>query len=582
MKRVVHARTQRILAVVVLGLGLGYVGLSYWAFLHAGWSGLSVTPPPASEITNVAAGSAAARFGIVPRDRLNLAHMPVASRYYQLGTLPLAGTPLTMAVVHRGAERTVRFAAQHFPSDPISPWKRAIAAVLLLLSGILLLLRPQRATWAFMAYAVITTVSLCNQYLPYPAALGVFAIQRLSSPLAVVALLYFAIWFLHGEERPWHKPLANSVLTLGLAYSAVNLLAVFTLLDLRPLRLPGALPKLWEVGLSMITLLVLIEAYVTGRRVARQKIAWVVSALAFALIFYDIVPNFFDISFTADKTLVFFLLYALWSISPLLVAGALLYAMTQYRVVNVRFALSRALVYGLTTGLIVGIFAFVEWASGRMFEGTNVAAYAGLFAAILIGFAANSLHRRVDHLVDSTFFRRQYLAADRLRHVAASLLHTDAEPTIVKFLVQEPARVLDLASSALFLAAGDDASLTRTGSLGWSESHLRSIERIDEIIPQLRAGTAPLVLEDLHWHSSDLPDGVAAPLVAIPLKARGDLFGVVFYGAHTDGSALNSEERELLALLALNAASAYDHIEATRARAEIADLRLRLQMASGS
>jgi len=111
---------------------------------------------------------------------------------------------------------------------------------------------------------------------------------------------------------------------------------------------------------------------------------------------------------------------------------------------------------------------------------------------------------------------------------------------------------------------------------------LRLIERTDEIIPQLRAATAPLLLEDAHWHARDLPEGVAAPLVAMPLKARGDLFGVVFYGAHTDGSALNSEERELLSLLAFNAASAYDHIEATRARQEIADLRLRLQTITGS
>jgi len=202
-----------------------------------------------------------------------------------------------------------------------------------------------------------------------------------------------------------------------------------------------------------------------------------------------------------------------------------------------------------------------------------------LLAAVLIGFAVNSLHGRVDRIVDAVFFRQQHLAADRLRHIAASLLHTDSEATIAKFLVDEPFRTLDLASSALFLTGPGDGAFVRIGSEGWSDAALGRIERTDEIVPQLRAATAPLLMDRLHWREGELPQGLAAPMIAIPLRARGDLFGVALYGAHTNGAALNSEERDLLAMLAFNAASAYDHIEAARARAEIADLRLRLQTA---
>jgi hypothetical protein len=308
----------------------------------------------------------------------------------------------------------------------------------------------------------------------------------------------------------------------------------------------------------------------------------VVAALAFALVFDNIVPQFFDLTARAHAATLFLVLYGLLTISPLVVAAALLYAMTQYRVVDLRFAMSRALVYGTTTAFLVGIFALVEWGAGRLFEGTNVAAYAGLFAALLIAFAANWLHRHADQLIDALFFRRARQAADRLRHVAASLLYTDTESTIVTFLVDEPVKTLDLASAALFLATREKEPFERVGDRGWSQAELSAIDLSDEIVPQLRAETKPLGVPELHWRADELPHGIAAPVLAIGLKARGDLFGVVFYGAHTDGAAINSDERELLATLAFNAASAYAQIEVARARAEISELHLRLQLAGES
>ncbi len=58
------------------------------------------------------------------------------------------------------------------------------------------------------------------------------------------------------------------------------------------------------------------------------------------------------------------------------------------------------------------------------------------------------------------------------------------------------------------------------------------------------------------------------------MKARGELFAIVLYGAHTDGTHLTNEERELLTLLTANAAAAFDHIEVVRARRELETLRL--------
>ena len=97
-------------------------------------------------------------------------------------------------------------------------------------------------------------------------------------------------------------------------------------------------------------------------------------------------------------------------------------------------------------------------------------------------------------------------------------------------------------------------------------------------MPQLRAASSPLWLRDIEWHPAEMPAGAAEALVALPIKARADLFGIVLYGGHTNGATINAEERDLLATLVSSAASAYDHIEASRVRAEMQLLSMQVEV----
>jgi hypothetical protein len=60
---------------------------------------------------------------------------------------------------------------------------------------------------------------------------------------------------------------------------------------------------------------------------------------------------------------------------------------------------------------------------------------------------------------------------------------------------------------------------------------------------------------------------------------RGTVFGFVFYGDRNDGAAFTQQERDLLATIAASAATAYDHIDADRARARISALEERMRQA---
>lgn len=569
MSHRVSIRAQRVLACLITVVGLVYAGVSLFGVLHR--SAIGLETDQSGTVLRVAPNGAAARAGVVVGDRVDLARTDEATRFYLTSRdQEPEGTVVTLPIGHNGVSHVYRLVAGTQSGDPISLWKRPISALLIITAGVLVFLRPQRATWAFLGYALVSTVSLDNLYLPYPWVIGATDVQVFTKNVPASLLVLFAIWFLSAEPRRWHTPLTVAVLVYAVA-SGVQ----FTLDSSRVSTSVafGSATELLDILVSLVTIGVLVETFWRGRPENRQRVAWVIAAFTFAIIFEIVVPDFVDLSAGASFSPAFFIGYTGWSISPLVVAAAILYSLTRYRVVDLRIAISRAVVYSVTTFVIVLVFALIEWAASKLFEGSNVTTYAAVVAVLLIGFASNSLHKRVDHVIDAVFFAKLKAAERRLRHLAASLLHTDSEQTVVKFLIDEPARALDLISAALFLESGGGEGYARVASVGWNADQTTVIARTDEIVPQMRAAEGALAASTLTWTDEHLPRGVEAPLIAIPLKARGDLFGIALYGGHTDGALLNDDECAMLDHLAQNAAAAYDHIEATRTRKEIERLQ---------
>jgi hypothetical protein len=575
----------RALVGVLLVLALLFIASSSWGLINRG--SLGFTADADGKIVSVAPATDASRAGLHPGDRIVADQTPIATRVLSFGGMYVAGTTLSYAVKREGAARIVPVVVDPvtIQSDPlsfaISFAKRPVAALLCLLAGVLVLLRPQRATWALLCYSLLNTVYTCNQYWPFPWQAGWIVASAAAQPLIGAALLYFAVAFLHDDSRPWHRA-AVSVATIGsvlfsLWLVVANLQAAF---GSGAVGLNGldAVGTVWIVVETLVTIAILVETYLTGRRVRRQRIAWVVVGIAFAVVFQLLVPSFVgeDTAAVAHSA-VSWTAYLMSIVSPLAVCSAVVYAMTQYRVVDLRFTLNRALVYTATTTLLVALFALVEWATSRIFESSRIEVVASILAALLVGFTLNAFHKRIDDLVDVLFFRRERHSAERLKHLAASLQYADDEGTVGRFIVEEPMQLLDLASAALFVCQ-ENGSFRLGGNSGWDGHASATIERTDPLIPQLRAATAPLWLKDFDWHPSGVPTGAAEPLYALPIKARADLFGIVFYGGHSNGATLNVDERALLATLVSSAASAFDHIEASNARAEMRRLVVEVEV----
>jgi GAF domain-containing protein len=207
-----------------------------------------------------------------------------------------------------------------------------------------------------------------------------------------------------------------------------------------------------------------------------------------------------------------------------------------------------------------------------MFESTNANLYAGLASAIFIGFSIHALNERADGLVDRLLFKKELAAEARLRQFAAALLYANSESTVSDVLVNEPVSTLGLSSCALFVFSAERNAYVRTSAIGWPEEAIDDIACDAPAVALLHSTTEGLDPKMLGL--TGVPAGIQEPAYALPVKARGELFAIVLYGAHTDGTHLTNEERELLTLLTANAAAAFDHIEVVRARRELETLRL--------
>jgi hypothetical protein len=403
-------------------------------------------------------------------------------------------------------------------------------------------------------------------------------------PLAQLMILIFA-------QRLYGRPSRRGS---WFFYSAVALSLIVFVAWVDPIvwivfqrfGLPGPTQLLMSVSdVLLLSIVIAGLAYIASGAtlLERGRVTWVVAGIALSPILdltWAIANTVSTLIGDSSATLVY---VQHWTdvLGPWFgLAGSIfvVYGFLSQRVVDFRFAIGRAAVYGTVTALLLLCFGVLEWWAEQVFESTRPAIYVSLFAALLIGFTLNALHGRVEGFLNSLFFREQRRAEDALRRATHALANTSSEKTLIEFLVDEPVRALGLTSAALFLAREEGGEFERTAAHGWSRDESESIDPEDPLIVELRAELAPVVLDGRPRAETILPGGAKAPSLVVPLMMRGEVFGFVFYGPRSNGLLLSADERALLEAVARGAAAAYDHIDAQRSRARIAELEAKLAL----
>jgi hypothetical protein len=508
--------------------------------------GYDVTP--GGRITDVVEGMPAARAGLQAGDQIDVERLSLHDRRF-VGQLAVAprGETVTFHVTRGKAGRDVTLTAVPFPrtlADNVTDVVVvAFALAFIAIGATLLLLRPSVLTWSFFIFACGTgAVSVSLQQVTSDAAFFIInALQSLQEVVVGPAAIVFAMLF--PRTQPSRGEVAAIwILTFAfVSLAALDLVAGFSATTGSTLFMPqfadvvASINNVAEPLCYVAAVIIFVVNYVRSNSAQRKRMQWVALGFALGSGLLQVVTIFQGFM---SITPPIWLLNSLQCFN-ILVPISVAYAILKHRVIDVRFFVSRALVYGAITTAAVATLALLEFFVARSIEARNLGLIVEVGGAVAIGVGIKSMHGTIDRAVDRFVFRSVHLAEQHLQRVGSALMFAQSTTAIDRTVAEEAMRALDLDSVRV----------------------VREFDPDDSLVMQLHAQGEPIE------HSDHL---------YIPMLLRHQLLGYAVFGHHRNGAAIDPNEREILMHLTRQAAVAYDHVISEERTAENERLRAEL------
>ena len=446
-----------------------------------------------------------------------------------------------------------------YGSIPVAAARLCVFVLFLLVGIALVMARPGPLTWIFFAYCLGSVPSYSASLLytvqsPLAYALN-FDITSFATSIAVAFILLFAL--VVPDDRP---PAGWRRVAYWTAWAGTIAFAAFTMFSFvrTDLVFSSDLTNGIDEVLTAVTVLIVIARLFAAHGAERSRFAWAAFAIIAGVIANDVRNVLSSGSFSAIGTLSGLLTVVM----PL----ALMYAILKRHVIDVRFVISRTVVYAAITTLVVGIIGVVDWATSAYLAQARVAMALDALVTIGLGFALHRTYRWIEHAVDFVLYRKKHEAETYLNRLARTLLRANREETIDRALVHDPFETLDLSMSALFRAEGTSFALCCAA--GWENADVPTIECEHDLVRFLVTERTRLKLRGLRKHvAAHFTERGAAPAVVIPIFQGEDLTAFVAYGIHRDGTDLDPDEIDTLEHLCDTASQAYTRVENLRYRA---------------
>jgi hypothetical protein len=530
-------------------------------------------------VHNVAPHGAAARAGLRIGDTIDVMRLAPDDRKPYRSTRaafsPHAGEPLALPIVRDGRRTTLHLVSQAQHLDALNSALlvlRTLSALVFVAVGAgLVLMRPSVMTWAFYLYCIGTepgSVLSFIVYLPRPwATIQAIAVTA-AGDLALLGALSFAIRFPNEATSLLRRRVEIAAAIVITTFAATEAIGDY-LSGAKGMRMQHVFDVTYIVSI-VFTAMIYLTFFVTYMRAHmsdRERIRYVIAGFTVALasqLGETLVQNVGHSPFWIASVL---------DLMGVIVPIAVAYAVIRHRVMDVSFVVSRTIVYGILTGFVFIVYSIIDWVCTSYVSSTGVENAAQVIASVAIGFSLSKLQNVTDRFVDRLFFRQRYDAEAEIRRLTAALPHTDTMDEVVRALVHDASKALKLSSAAVFLRSEATGELyERADACGWDGVTVERLFSDEQIVGKLARTGRLTTIGDLDLDGCALPEGIARPVLGLPIVAHEALAAVVLYGQHTSGATLDPEEQTMLDRLADAAAAAYDHIEALRLREEITAL----------
>jgi len=535
----------RVTVVVLLALGALIYSAGDIVDPWLPWSSFGFTTDTAGVVTTVDAY--AASHGLRAGDVVDLRKMTFADRT-QLGTAPssYAGRTIVLPLV---SGRTVRLVAHPRPrslADNVTDIASVLALITYtLVAAALVLLRPTPATWAFFLFSAgfLYNGNQDLQYFPTWLAVLAFATLPVLQAIGPIAFFSFALRFPNSNPSGRQKR-AEQLLWYGAAPVLAALNAASFNVQLFGIPFPQSVTAWVQFAMALLYvpgIAMLIARYAGSAQAERTRLRWTVGAFAIAFLPY----LFFNAAENTAASIISLpvsnIVQAWLVIAPL----ALAYTVLKHRLFDIRFVVSRALIFGFMTTLMVGILALADWGFGKWLEQSRFQLIAEAALALALGFSITTVHKRIEHVLNRIIFHAQAVALGAIRRFTHEV-----------DLIGDPGQLLSQTLETLRTRLDTEyvAVFTEEGT-----TFIQSQPAVDGI-PSLLSANDLAILRLRRWSEPfecDVPHHPLRGALLLPMTARTRLVGFIVCGPKADHTHYVPEETDTLQALAHRAGAGY-------------------------
>jgi len=563
--------------------------------------------------------SPAAAAGIVPGDRIALQTMrcippntpQCASLIAILGGLggmhaTLQHSQINLSILPRSGG-VLKIVNLHSAPAPLNSAQRLVlfadtlvGIVVILISFWLVWTRPGWMTWGLFLYVIWFNPGQSYTYYALlqrePAAILAQEIaESLAQGAAFAGLLLFALRFPEDRTEPRWQKIQWAVPLLAAAMALLTLLSFASIFGF-PTEKITELTFLAGYAIDAAVLFILLARRHQLPPQEKQRMNWVLWGCAIGLPAYilaelcqssDLIthiwgaapsPAFIGLLYLPNGVLAYFASQAVW----------------QRRVVSVSIPLRHGtILVALSLALGIPIVQLHEKLN-HLEEDVRLPTWIwALVVAPIVLLVMQRLHEIAVELLDRVFNRQFHSAHEQMKATNEALARAGTLPEIDCLLVESAVRALDLSSGAVFRNDGKVFRRTQD-TRGWTASMQKVLlpEQSAVALRCLKEGEPVRIGHD-PWNSlgqsnglppdqsldlsNDLPSGLAAPSLAVPVRSGvPEATAIALFGPHQSGNDITPDESEMLERMAARAAIAYERAVTAMLREEVADLKQQL------
>ncbi len=503
-----------MLALAAIGVALALI---VGDLLHLGPSGqFGIATAPLGHgsyrIVHVDRDSPASRAGIAVGDLVALPEDRITQRENISFEAPAPNGTLALIIAKPHERRRVllrasRFAATHgllVAVYGIAATFQVIRIVFVLVAGLIVLRRADRAEARALATFLIAFAFAFTRWPWY--GLNVATILQIGRPMIVIFGIMQAVRFAAIFPEPSRCGIRRFIVRLNPLITACAVFSVlyepFTTLVLDRATPLGILGRVRGVaflpGLRGRRPRGRLRHQRTGGPPSeRPRLRWVAISIGIGVTGFLIVLVLEALGLSDIVTAPFALLIVA---IPLGTA----YAILRHRMLDIAFVVNRALVFGIISALVVAAFSLLEFLLGKYLTSLGHVQSALLEALLALGIGVSlaRIHERVNHIVDTVFFRERHRAEAALHRLSREASYVDDPAVLAERIVVGVDRHAGASGTALYLQDGNNSFRQRLTTLAGAPT---TLERNDAAIVRMRASGEPSISMNSHVKSRSRP-----------------------------------------------------------------------------